>query len=68
MIFYDRETNTSHITLETSVNKELVERFKTKFIKEARNISKLQHRSIIRIKDMFEENNIAYYVMDHTEG
>lgn len=66
--FCDRDANTSHITLGTSANKELVERFKTKFIKEARNIAKLKHSGIVRIQDVFEENNTAYYVMDYIEG
>lgn len=66
--FCDRDTTTSHITLGTSVNKELVERFKTKFLKEAKNIAKLKHPGIVRIQDVFEENNTAYYVMDFIDG
>lgn len=66
--FCDRDANTSHITLGTSANKELVGRFRTKFIKEARNIAKLKHPGIVRIQDVFEENNTAYYVMDFVDG
>lgn len=64
--FCDRDSNTSHITLGTRANKELVERFRTKFIKEARNIAKLKHPGIVQ--DVFEENDTAYYVMDYIKG
>ena len=66
--FCDREEDTNNITLGTSGNRDLVDRFKAKFIKEARNIAKLKHPGIVRIQDVFEENNTAYYVMDYIEG
>ena len=56
------------VTLGTIGNKDLVERFLNKFIKEARTISKLEHPNIIRILDIFMENGTAYYVMDYIEG
>ena len=66
--FCDREEDTNNITPGTSGNRDLVDRFKAKFIKEARNIAKLKHPGIVRIQDVFEENNTAYYVMDYIEG
>ena len=60
--------NTSHLTLGTENNREIVAKLKDRFLKEARNITRLNHPGIIRIHDIFEENNTAYYVMDYIEG
>lgn len=60
--------NTSHLTLGTQNNAETVERLRERFLKEAKNIAKLDHPSIVKIHDVFEENSTAYYVMDHIEG
>ena len=66
--FCERDSDKSHVTLGTSSNRELVERFMAKFLKEARTISSLEHPNIIRIHDIFKENNTAYYVMEYIEG
>ena len=66
--YCERDADTSHVTLGTQSNKELVERFLQKFIKEARTISRLQHPGIIQIHDIFRENGTAYYVMEYIEG
>ena len=56
------------VTLGAIGNRDLVERFLNKFIKEARTLSQLDHSNIIRVLDTFKENNTAYYVMDFIEG
>lgn len=66
--YCNRDEETSHVTIPTDGNREIVERFKVKFIKEARTIFKLNHPNIVRILDIFEENGTAYYVMDYIEG
>lgn len=66
--YCDRVGDTSHITLGTSRSAEFVSRLKAKFLKEARNIAKLDHPGIIKIHAAFEENNTAYYVMDYIKG
>ena len=66
--YCDRVGDTSHITLGTSSSAEFVSRLKAKFLKEARNIAKLDHPGIIKIHAAFEENNTAYYVMDYIKG
>lgn len=66
--YCNRDEETSHVTIPTDGNREIVERFKMKFIKEARTIFKLNHPNIIHILDVFEENDTAYYVMDYIEG
>ena len=60
--------NTSHLTLGTQNNAETVAKLKDRFLKEAKNIAKLDHPGIVKIHDIFEENNTAYYVMDYIEG
>lgn len=60
--------NTSHLTLGTANNAETVEKLLNRFMKEARNIAKLDHPGIVKIQDIFRENNTAYYVMDYIEG
>lgn len=66
--YCERNEATSHVSLGTQSNYEIVERFMQKFLKEARTISQLDHRNIIKIHDIFKENNTAYYVMDYVEG
>ena len=66
--YCNRDEETSHVTIPTEGNREIVERFKAKFIKEARTIFKLNHPNIVRIFDIFEENGTAYYVMEYIEG
>ena len=61
---YCGRDNTSHLTIGTDNNKDTVEKLKTRFLKEAQNIAKLDHSNIVKIFDVFEENNTAYYVMD----
>ena len=63
--YCERDGSTSHVSLGTSGSRETVERFRTKFIKEAQTIAGLNHPHIIRIHDIFEENGTAYYVMEY---
>ena len=55
---------TSHVSVGSQGSQELVARFRQKFVKEARMIAGLNHPHIIRIIDVFEENETAYYVME----
>lgn len=63
-----RDADTSHVTLGTEANKELVGRFMKKFIKEAQTIARFEHPNIVKIIDTFTENNTAYYVMEYIDG
>lgn len=42
--------------------------YRKKFKKEAENLSKLEHPSIVKVFDVFDENNTTYYVMEFLEG
>lgn len=63
--FCNREEASSVVTVPSMGSAELVDKFRQKFIKEARNISKLNHPNIIKVLDVFEENGTAYYVMEY---
>ena len=67
--YCNRDAETSHVSIPSEGSKELVARFRQKFIKEAQTIAGLNHPHIIRIHDIFEENGTAYYVMEfHNNG
>ena len=66
--FCERNDDTSYVTLGTSGSREMVKRYLDKFLKEAQNISELEHRNIVSIIDVFEENGTAYYVMKYCSG
>ncbi len=66
--FCVRNADTHHVTVATEGSRELVERYRNKFLKEARNIAKLEHPNIVSIIDVFEENSTAYYVMKYAQN
>lgn len=66
--YCDRDETTRQVSVSTQSNREVVERFLAKFLKEAKTISKLEHPHIIQIFDIFQENQTAYYVMEYVEG
>ena len=66
--FYKRESDTGMITLSSDGFAASMNRFKTKFIKEAQTIAALDHPNIIAVYDVFEENNTAYYTMEYVDG
>ena len=68
IMFCNRDENTSHITVATQGNKELVDKLRKKFIEEAKAIFKMNHPNIVKVHDIFEENGTAYYVMDYIDG
>lgn len=64
----NRDGASSMVTVPSTGSVDLVEKFRQKFIKEAKNISKLTHPHIIKVLDVFEENGTAYYVMEYIDG
>ena len=66
--FCGRDERTAYVTIETTNKKDLVGKLKKKFIDEARSIFDLHHPGIVRVTDVFEENDTAYYVMDYIDG
>lgn len=67
--YCERDGETSIVRLSTtSSSKELVSRFRAKFIREAQIIAGFDHPNVVKIFDVFEENGTAYYVMEYLDG
>ena len=66
--YCERDRRKNHVTMGTSGSKEMVGRFKAKFIKEAQTIAAMENHHIVKIFDIFEENGTAYYVMEYLSG
>lgn len=63
-----RDEATSRVTVGTGSQRELVDKFRQKFLREAQMISQLDHPNIVKIIDIFEENGTAYYTMEYIVG
>ncbi len=64
--FFMRDVNGRENSMVTNSNRNtLYEKYKQKFIKEAQNLSKLEHPNIIKVMESFEANNTVYYVMEY---
>ncbi|MDE6695673.1 MAG: serine/threonine protein kinase [Muribaculaceae bacterium] len=46
----------------------LMEKHKSKFVSEAKKLSMLNHKGIVKVIEVFEENGTAYYIMDYIAG
>lgn len=64
----NRDAETLHVTIPSQGSREMVNRFKENFLKEARTIAGLSHPNIVKIYDVFEENGTAYFVMDYIDS
>jgi len=63
-----REEGTSVVSISSTAGKEMFAQFKEKLKKEAEILSRFKHPNIVRVLDIFEENNTAYMVMQLVEG
>ena len=66
--YCNRDSSTSRVSVPSFGSRELVERFRQKFLREARMIASFNHPNIVKIHDVFEENDTAYYVMEYLPG
>lgn len=64
----NRDETTRQVSVPSEGSRELVARFRKKFIKEAKCIASLRHPAIVKVIEIFEENGTAYYVMEYIEG
>ena len=64
----ERDEQTSRVTVGTGSQRALVEKFRGKFIREAQMMAGMKHSHIVRVLDVFEENETAYYVMEILPG
>lgn len=63
----ERDTHTFAVTYSNPV-KQRVENSKTDFIAEARRLASISHPNIVRVNEVIEANNTAYYVMEFLNG
>ena len=56
------------VTVPAEGSHQQVDKYKNKFISEARRLSEIHHPNIINVSDVFEENNTVYYVMQYLAG
>ena len=66
--YCNREESTCAVSIPSVGSREMVEKYKSKFVKEAQTIAELDNAHIVPIYDVFEENGTAYYVMKHIGG
>ena len=66
--YYNRDANTNRITIASQNNAETMDKYKDKFLKEARVLASISHPHIIPVYDVFEENNTVYYAMEYIAG
>lgn len=52
----------------TTTGREVAESFKRKFKKEALRLSQFNHPNIVKVIDIFDENDTVYMVMDFVKG
>jgi len=66
--YCNRDEVTRTVSTPSTGSNKLVELYKKKFIKEARNLARLNHPNIVSVIDVFEENGTVYYVMPYLAG
>ena len=67
--YCNRDDATSRVSVGSKGSAQQVDTFRKKFLKEARLIAQMGDvPHIIRIHDIFEENDTAYYVMEYING
>lgn len=64
----EREEGTGKITVPSQGSRAVVELYCKKFVKEAKNLAQMNHPHIVKVVDVFEENNTVYYVMQYLNG
>lgn len=64
----NRDADTSLVSVPSLGSRELVAKFREKFIREAQMIAGYKHPNIVIIYDVFEDNGTAYYVMEYHDG
>ncbi len=65
---YCKREEETKVTVPTIDNRELVDKFKDRFHREAQFTAGLTHTNIVTIYAIFEENDTVYYVMEYLAG
>ncbi|MDR3286804.1 MAG: protein kinase [Prevotellaceae bacterium] len=62
-----RNTQNKTVNLQ-GININTYEKYRHKFVEEAQTLAKLEHPNIVKVIDVFEENNTSYIVMPFVQG
>lgn len=62
-----RDTQHHTITLQ-DISSETFEKYRQRFVDEAKTLINLDHPGVVKVVDIFEENNTSYIVMPFVEG
>ena len=63
-----RNASTGEVSVSLSENRISFEAHREKFRKEARRIRKLNSPHVVKVRDLFDDNDTSYYVMDFIDG
>lgn len=63
-----RNASTGEVSVCLSENRISFEAHREKFRKEARRIRKLNSPHVVKVRDLFDDNDTSYYVMDFIDG
>ena len=63
-----RNASTGEVCVSLSENRISYDAHREKFRKEARRIRKLNSRHVVKVRDLFDDNDTSYYVMDFIDG
>ncbi len=66
--YCERSDQSAEVTMGTRGSREMILRYREKFKKEAMTLARFAHVHIVRVIDIFEENNTCYYVMEYADG
>ena len=63
-----RNASTGEVSVSLSENRISFDAHREKFRKEARRIRKLNSRHVVKVRDLFDDYDTSYYVMDFIDG
>jgi len=62
-----RNTQAQTVILQ-SISEGMYEKYRRKFVEEAKLLASIKHPNIVEVFDVFDENNTSYFVMTFIEG
>jgi serine/threonine protein kinase len=63
-----RDKQSYDVIIPATGSMDKIELYRRKFIKEAHSMAQLHHKNIVKVSDVFEENNTVYYAMQFLDG